>query len=78
MSGRDSQPTLLATEQKNETFVREVAAVINRLSLENGSNTPDYLLAGYLWDCLQAFNATVYCRDKRHPLRPTADVETPE
>lgn len=49
---------------KNEVFLQEVAAVINRLSLENGSNTPDYILAAYLWDCLTAFNEGVYQRSK--------------
>lgn len=51
-------------EAKSEVFLREVAVVINRLSLEGGSNTPDYILAAYLWDCLTAFNEGVYQRSK--------------
>ena len=36
--------------------IKELQHTINRLSLENDSNTPDFILAAYLYDCLQAFN----------------------
>jgi hypothetical protein len=38
------------------TFRQELAQVINRHSKENGSDTPDYILAGYLEDVLRAFD----------------------
>lgn len=38
-----------------DTFQRELEALINRYSLENGSNTPDFILAQYLQDCLVAY-----------------------
>jgi hypothetical protein len=34
----------------------ELAAVLNKYSAENMSNTPDFILAQYLLDCLAAFN----------------------
>jgi len=34
----------------------ELRAVLNRHCLENGSNTPDFILADYLLDCLNAFD----------------------
>ena len=43
---------------------REIAAVINRHSLENGSNTPDFLLAQFLLDCLEAFNRAMQERER--------------
>jgi hypothetical protein len=42
----------------------EIADVINRNSAENGSNTPDFILARYLVDCLRAFDMAVSDRDK--------------
>lgn len=43
-------------------FQRDLAALLNRYSMENESNTPDFILARYLRDCLAAFNATVNLR----------------
>ena len=34
----------------------EIRTVLNRHSAENGSNTPDFILADYLLDCLRAFD----------------------
>lgn len=44
-------------------FERELAALLNKHSLEGESNTPDYVLAKYLVACLRAFNATMKRRD---------------
>lgn len=41
-------------------FRTELEHLINRFSKENQSNTPDFILAEYLDDCLRAFdNASV-------------------
>jgi hypothetical protein len=37
-------------------FKKELTDLINHHSLENASNTPDFILAKYLADCLSAFN----------------------
>lgn len=42
-----------------DTFERELEALLNRYSMENGSNTPDFILAEYLHRCLDNFNATI-------------------
>lgn len=44
-------------------FKSELRAIINRCSMENGSNTPDFLLASYLVKCLENFNMAVTARD---------------
>lgn len=41
----------------------ELGRLLNRFSMENGSNTPDFILAGYLLNCLQAYDAAVAARD---------------
>lgn len=37
--------------------------LLNRESAENGSDTPDFILATYLMDCLSAFNRMVRARE---------------
>lgn len=39
--------------------MEEIRAALNRYSAENGSNTPDFILAQYLLGCLAAFDAAV-------------------
>jgi len=38
------------------TFEKELETLINKCSKENESNTPDFILAEYMSDCLKAFN----------------------
>lgn len=45
-------------------FQKDIEATINRYSKESGSDTPDFILAEYLRDCLHAFNAAVEAREK--------------
>ena len=45
------------------SFEQELRILINRHSKENESNTPDYILAGYIQGCLQTFNCAVKRRD---------------
>ena len=44
-------------------FVGELQALINRNCVENGSGTPDFILAHYMSDCLTAFNAATNRRE---------------
>jgi hypothetical protein len=46
------------------TFEEEVRKAINGHSMENGSDTPDFLLAEYLSDCLATWNKTVRKREE--------------
>ena len=41
-----------------------IEAELNRRCAENESNTPDFLLAEYLMDCLQAWDKITKKRDK--------------
>jgi len=47
-------------------FEKDVAVVINKHCGENASNTPDFILAAYLNDCLTAFNRASVWRGKWH------------
>jgi len=46
------------------TFHEKLETLINNYFMENGSNTPDYILANYLLGCLKVFDQTVKDRDK--------------
>lgn len=48
----------------------DIRKILNRHSAENGSNTPDYILAGYLLACLDAFDAAVLARESWHGGNP--------
>ncbi len=55
------------------TLERELAAVLNRYSQENASNTPDFILAQYLLNALVAWNVAVQQRETWYgrDARPT-------
>ena len=40
----------------------DIETAINRNSAENGSDTPDFILAEYLMTCLEAFDKTLHAR----------------
>jgi len=56
-------PIKLSEEDKDSKFYLELTSLINRYSKENGSDTPDYILADYLIGCLKNFNSTVNLRE---------------
>jgi len=47
-------------------FQEELENLINRHSMENGSNTPDYVLAKYLYECLENFNNIIRLRENHY------------
>jgi hypothetical protein len=47
-----------------EGFRNKLEHIINAESRENGSDTPDFLLADYLVDCLAAYDKAVRAREK--------------
>jgi hypothetical protein len=63
-------------------FRRDLETALNCHSMENGSNTPDFILAGFLLRCLDAFDSTVqereqwYGRDPRRGPGSASDKPT--
>jgi hypothetical protein len=53
-----------------ESFEKALENLINRFSEENGSNTPDFILAQYLNTCLGAFNIATRQREKWYGREP--------
>lgn len=58
---------------KYDEFVREIAAVCNRFSVENRSDTPDYMLAEFMTGCLNVYENTLCARAewRNENRRPT-------
>ena len=54
----------------------QIRAAINKHSAENMSNTPDYILALYLINCLEAFNTAVQQREKWYGRDIKAGIKT--
>jgi hypothetical protein len=65
-----------------EQLRKDIECAINKNSAENGSDTPDFILADYLMNCLDSFNLAVREREKWYSkdkcdtvdLEPPADV----
>ena len=63
---------------KYDNLREKIQQAINEYSLENGSNTPDFILASYLSDCLQTFDKAVNAREQWFGrLFPTNEPVTP-
>ena len=45
-------------------FRKQLEQLINKESMENGSDTPDFILADYLMGCLENFDKTLQSREK--------------
>lgn len=49
---------------KSSELSSELASLLNKYSKENGSNTPDFILAEYLIHCLKAWDCAVQSREE--------------
>ena len=47
-----------------QAFRKELTELINRNSIENGSDTPDFILSDYLMNALAAYESAVNKRSK--------------
>lgn len=57
-------------EHNAATFRADLEKLLNRCSMENSSNTPDFILAKYLQACLDAFSGAVRERERWHGRDP--------
>ena len=52
-----------------ENFRKELEILINKESMEGYSNTPDFILAEFLKDCLESFDKAVRHRDQWNGIK---------
>lgn len=58
------------------SFQKDLEQLINRYSLEGGSNTPDFILAEYLDTCLVVYNHAIEARDNWYGFEPNKALFT--
>jgi hypothetical protein len=58
--------SILKPLPEKSSFLLELQQLINKHSKENDSNTPDYILAQYLEDCLRSYAKAIKSRDDRN------------
>ena len=63
-------------EERMTAFERDLTALINRYSLESGSDTPDYILAKYLVMALVGLNHAIGVRDAWYDRHRSAEGVT--
>jgi len=54
----------------NIPLLKRIQHVLNSVSAENVSNTPDFILAAFLTNCLAAFNHAVTARESWYGRDP--------
>jgi hypothetical protein len=54
-----------------EAFEDELTALLNKHCMENGSNTPDFILARYLVQCLVNYNTISMRREDWYKVHLT-------
>lgn len=47
-----------------DEFYTKLVNLLNSTCMENASDTPDFILAEYLLDCLKTYNKVVVARDQ--------------
>lgn len=57
------------------TFETELCKLLNYYSVENQSNTPDFILVNYIKNCLDNFSKTIKQRDNWYNFNPTITNE---
>jgi len=66
----------IPADDRNE-FRSEIKHALNRASAENGSDTPDHVLADYLLACPDAFDAATHARSSWYGNHQTIFTPTP-
>jgi hypothetical protein len=69
-------PAFIARYQAESALRTGIASAINMASAENASNTPDFVLAEYLTDCLDAFDKATRRRDEWYGIAPRPGMST--
>lgn len=51
-------------------FEEELRKLINQYCIENGSDTPDHILARYMRNCLESYDYAIRDRDRWYKFKP--------
>ena len=53
-----------SSDKKYIEFEKRLESLINELSMENDSDTPDFILAKFLTECFRNFNRMMQVREE--------------
>lgn len=70
----DEDRSLESVDPPSGSSQKELEHLINCMSLENGSDTPDFILAEYLHQCLEAFDAATRRREEWYSPEPSTEL----
>jgi hypothetical protein len=68
--GKAFKPSFLGIKAVDSSFVQKLENLINSYSIENESNTPDYILAAYIRESLNAYNNAINARENWYGRGP--------
>ena len=63
--------------KNKEAFTKELEHLINKYSMENGSNTPDFILAEFLVNTLEALNKSISRRSQWYGPMSNESINVP-
>lgn len=63
MNNNETPDSVMESAAAEPTFRVEIEHLVNRHSRENGSDTPDFILAEYITDCLDAYDKALQRRE---------------
>ena len=76
MSCEDANCGNCECKSNRVSFQNELETLINSHSMENGSNTPDFILAKYLMGCLAVYETAVNAKTKWcSPMVPSVEAQ---
>lgn len=72
------EPSELPFNTMEVPFTLALSKLINWYNLESGSNTPDHILAIYLFQCLKAFDAATESRNAWYGVNLSTELADPQ
>ncbi len=63
------------TAREVPDFEKDLEHLLNKHSMENGSNTPDFILASFLVKCLEVFDGHVRWRQRWYGSKESVSAE---
>lgn len=63
-------------DNKYTIFEKELTSLINKHSMENGSDTPDFILSRYLTSCLKSWDQNTTLNKEWRTAKPTLHEKT--
>lgn len=66
-----------SSDNKIGDFRKELERLLNCMSMESRSNTPDFILAQYMIDCLEAYDRAVNRREVWYERKTSEPKQVP-